>query len=58
MELYSFNWSRDSEHVILLTNQGIYIAERPDFELIRVGIYDFVWVSENQGRTIMFWAYQ
>jgi hypothetical protein len=30
------DWSPDSQRLILLTNQGLYIAERPDFDLAQI----------------------
>ena len=45
-------WSRDGEHLLFSTNEGIYVASEPDFEPIQVSNFrgaDLVWVLPRSG---------
>lgn len=45
MLLYDIVWTPDSQRLIYLTNHGLYIAERPDFEPVLIGdLYGNPWL--------------
>ena len=41
LHVHRATWSPDSQHFIMLTNRGLYVASAPDFELVNFGGYLF-----------------